>query len=963
MIRYIRTKIRNKYKLYLCLLLGIISIVMSFSMIVVFRDGSDRRLIQRGFSEQRGETGEYPARLKRSGDLRDAELMELGEEKSVTAFVDETMDAIEEPWNQRLRLPVVSSQRAAYYRNLEAVYSYGGLARLDLGYLDSTGPEPFSDHYVIKEGAAPGGDISEYTKEGVSIPADAVPCVVGQTLADTLNLVVGELISFYKLSYKEEASEKPKLTLYVSAIISEKDGDYFWGRTLDEFGYLLIVDKAFFEDFAKKYPRDIYFDQYASYDYRYITTQNVDAVDRGARSLAEEDKELSENLTPVIRRFRENSLSVSQMLYVIVLPLVILVIVFIGMISFRIIDSEQGELTTLRNRGLSKGRLTGLYLLQSLILALIGLPPGIAAGFFFGRFVAGVDDFCGFHFGDGSVSVRDYQFTLPMLYAGLIGAAFAVVMMMIPVFLFFGKKRSRRKAYATPFVERYFIDVILLAISCYLLFNYNKQVPALSEGVLNGEGIDPVIFINSTFFLFACGMLMLRLIFYLVRLILWLGEKRYSPMAYAGLIQILRTRKSSGVITVFLVMTVAMSIFNAGLARTINANKEARLKYENGADLRIEEHWDIALVKRGDTMDWKYHEPDYAAYQELKDRGDFEHNTRVILTDRVLITSGRESNAGTTLMGIHTKEFGETAELADGMTEEHWYNYLNRLAAAPEGAIISKNLAEEYGLKNGSRFTCEMLPPKVTGASAAFAKAELTVVSIVDSWPGYLKYQYGTDEKGKTQSRDNYLIVMNYGTVVDHFAALPYEVWARTGLDAQEAKERLETVYGTDKRYLKSITSWRDDLKQEKSSAIMQITNGIFTADFLITLLLCVIGYMIFWITSVRDRELLFGIYRAMGISRGEINRMIGLEQIFLSVMSIFAGTLAGSLALRLFVKVFAAVYLPEKHNVAVFLSSQTKDLLQIGAVLLVVIVICVLWIRRIVKKLNITEALKLGDD
>ena len=37
-------------------------------------------------------------------------------------------------------------------------------------------------------------------------------------------------------------------------------------------------------------------------------------------------------------------------------------------------------------------------------------------------------------------------------------------------------------------------------------------IQGLSNDVLQGKGIDPVIFINATLFLFACGMLMLRII-------------------------------------------------------------------------------------------------------------------------------------------------------------------------------------------------------------------------------------------------------------------------------------------------------------------------------------------------------------------------------------------------------------------------------------------------------------------
>ena len=70
MIRYIFTKIINKYKLYLCLMIGNISIIMAFSMIMMFRDGSRNKLIQKGFVDHYEAEEGFPARLHRSGTIR-----------------------------------------------------------------------------------------------------------------------------------------------------------------------------------------------------------------------------------------------------------------------------------------------------------------------------------------------------------------------------------------------------------------------------------------------------------------------------------------------------------------------------------------------------------------------------------------------------------------------------------------------------------------------------------------------------------------------------------------------------------------------------------------------------------------------------------------------------------------------------------------------------------------------------
>ena len=51
---------------------------------------------------------------------------------------------------------------------------------------------------------------------------------------------------------------------------------------------------------------------------------------------------------------------------------------------------------------------------------------------------------------------------------------------------------------------------------------------------------------------------------------------------------------------------------------------------------------------------------------------------------------------------------------------------------------------------------------------------------------------------------------------------------------------------------------------QHLRSPMVQITNGMYTLGFLISLILCFVGFFIYWLRSIRQRQELFGIYRAM---------------------------------------------------------------------------------------------------
>ena len=80
------------------------------------------------------------------------------------------------------------------------------------------------------------------------------------------------------------------------------------------------------------------------------------------------------------------------------------------------------------------------------------------------------------------------------------------------------------------------------------------------------------------------------------------------------------------------------------------------------------------------------------------------------------------------------------------------------------------------------------------------------------------------------------------------------------------------------------------DLQSTMSDPLLQGTNGVLTMGFVVTIVLCAVGYLIYWVMSIRERELIFGVLRATGFHKGEIFHMLLNEQVFSGVFSIFAG-------------------------------------------------------------------------
>ena len=106
-----------------------------------------------------------------------------------------------------------------------------------------------------------------------------------------------------------------------------------------------------------------------------------------------------------------------------------------------------------------------------------------------------------------------------------------------------------------------------------------------------------------------------------------------------------------------------------------------------------------------------------------------------------------------------------------------------------------------------------------------------------------------------------------------------------------------------------------------------------------------------------------FGIYRAMGISAGETNRMIWIEELFLTIVSMLVGLFSGLISIRLFTPLFTALYLPENSLVKLDISMNRTDIFIVLAVVGVIFVVCSIILSNVMRKLKISDAVKLGED
>lgn len=940
MLRFIFKKIKNKKWLNLCLLAGITLLVAVFSCHPTFKCGAVNQILQTAFSDYAKAVNEFPAVIERSENYT------LSSDISVQTLVNQ-MDAYEKKWMEYIAVDAVESIRVLMLT--------GNTTKTNLDdstqFLTICWMQGMQEHMEVTDG-------SSYSD--ATLPEGIFPCVISEKMMDFYGMVVGEKLFVY---YEGKESEKIIPFEIVGIIRQSSDHDNYWNIPLEEYNKSFFVSEETMDAIIKNYTyTGITCSHQLLLNYTQIDSSEVSTYRGYLEQFQKADHALTTNFLATLQDVEEQEKSAGFILMVLELPCVILLLLFLYMVSSQILQFEEGEIAVLRSRGVTRMQIILLYLLQSVLLSCAGILFGILLGYGMCKCGASTDGFLTFARKDVSL----YSFRWQMVPYGLAACLTAVLFMTIPVWKRAGYtivEQKSRNHYANrkPFWQTCFLDVILVAVSLYLLCNFYGQREQIAMTILEGNSIDPMLFLNASLFLFSCGLVFLRLSGYFIAMVDAIGKKRWKPAIYASFLQIRRTFHRQSFLSVFLIMTISGGIFDANMARTMNENNEERIRYNVGTDIRMQDFWQLQIMMmQNGQYHWQYAEPDYDKYLELKQNGICESITRVIMDPRVDIGTGKKVLTGE-LWGIHTKEFGETARMQDGLNEEHWYNALNALAENADGIIISRNVADLLELSVGDMTQYSRYSPIEKEKDQRIGSEKAKVCAIVDAFPGYERFQYVEGEDGSLSLSERYLIVANYATVADRFGLTPYSIWMNkaSGVNDSDVANYLEET-GT------RVTEWisvTEEITKGRNLAMIQITNGMFTMSFLISILVCSVGFLIYWIMSIKNRELLFGVYRAMGMPMGQINRMLLNEQIFGSLLPILAGGGVGVLGTILFAKLIALVYLPKEHNIALHIVEYGSDILKLFAVILSVVLVCFLIIRRILAGMKIAEALKMGEE
>lgn len=639
----------------------------------------------------------------------------------------------------------------------------------------------------------------------------------------------------------------------------------------------------------------------------------------------------------MLRDFNRQSVLLQATLFALAAPVLAMVLYYITMSAKQSLDRQRGDISVLHSRGASPRQITAIYAIEAILLGVAALFVGVALAWFMAKAIGSSGGFLSFV---GRKSIPIGTNYAVWLFGGL-STLLAVIATAAPIRHYADDSvvsytQQKARTDKPPFWRRFYVDVALLVASAALwVMLRNGQITIVSPGG-DDAAIQPYLFVIPALFLFAAGLLCLRVFPLLLRLWHAIMNKRIPVTMYLTLTQLSRSAATFYPLMILLILTIGLGVYNASAARTIDVNAADRQTYRHGGEVTLQAVWE-GVQDEDDANKIYYNEPPFQAYSDLN---GVEAASRVFRGIGKANIGGR--GAGTVqVMGIDNVSFAKTAMFREDMYPLHPYYYLDALGMTEQAVLVSASFAEENSLKEGDPLRLDI--------GYDNEPVDLVVAGIVPYWPSL----YGEDSP---------FFIVNLDYLYRQIDIMPYDVWLAMKDGAKLAPALAQLAdRGID---IVSADDARTALALLRSHPAHGGVSGILSLGFLLSLLVSLLGFLIFWFFTLSRRVVQLGILRAMGLSRGQLTAMLLLEQLFTTGLSVVVGIALGKVASRLFLPFLQEGGAEGMQQIppfrVVFESEDMQKLyMATGTMLAAGVILLIAQLRR----LRVSQAVKLGEE
>jgi hypothetical protein len=457
----------------------------------------------------------------------------------------------------------------------------------------------FQKHSQIVEGRWPEAT-PVLLQKGLELEA-----VVGKQAATTMGIEVGSPV--FIIPYQSDPSERITLNIVGLAEPIDPDEEYWMGSPVyfniqsyaeTPLVSFYVTEDTFFSGLGARYPSLV-----GDYEWFLFTDTSVLTVDtvqstrdallgletdinkRFPRSTVLTSLENS-NDTGLLTTYQRDLTLARVPLFLFISLVVVVILYFLALIMGLLARAHSEEASLLRSRGanmLQVGTLVGLG--EGIIVLLATVLGPFLALLLVRYWLLGTIDPAGE--GD-SLSVG---FSADMFILGTIGGLLSLGVLLasslnlarlgILEFL-----RARARPPTTPFLQRYYLDLLVLVALGILLWQIQEREGFVERAVIGRSlEVDPTLLFGPALALLAAAFLVLRILPFLARILAWLANRLAPAWTNFTLARMARDPLPYGSLAVIVMLAAALGIFGAAFQSTLSRSQQEQALYDVGGDL------------------------------------------------------------------------------------------------------------------------------------------------------------------------------------------------------------------------------------------------------------------------------------------------------------------------------------------------------------------------------------------
>jgi putative ABC transport system permease protein len=875
---------------------------------------------------------------------------------------------------QRLGLPASSVVRYVKTDNFRlfsagANQSYASTQE-PLEWVSFGALQGFEDHVQWLEGGPPAPASAD--------PAEAIEVGVTEALAEQLGMQVGEPYMTFRTMETTAGQRTVQIPVIISGIWTPTDpDDAFWFYRPRAFEQQLMIPVASFEGRIASLLED----EVALIVWHWIVDgSNVNATE-APRLVARIDQitQRAATLLPntrldaspydALKKYQASAQVLTVLLYAFSIPIVALLIAFIGLVVGLAVGRQRNEIAVLRSRGATATQIAAVAFLEASVLGLLALAIAVPLSTWVAQAFGATRSFLNFSL-DSDLRV---QITLAPLQIGLIAVGVTLLAQVLPSIgaarhTIVSYKQELARTVARPWWQRAWLDVLLLIPAVYGIYLVQQQGSIFTQsGAASGDIFEnPLLILLPALVALALTLLILRLLPMVMSFIAWAAARTGSVGFLLATRYLAREPGLYSTPLVLLMLTLGLSVFTASLAQTLDNHLFDQSYYAIGADARLVELGAAGSADENtfgppgaqataatDAQDgaqaqsalseitepaWVFIPVDeHLNVEEIEAAarvGDFEGSLQV--QDRWLPI---------TMMGIDRIDFPKVAFWRNDFASASLGALMNSLAIANDGILMERSMMREYGLRVGDTIQVRL---RAAGTNDAIP---MRVVGDFRYFPRW----YSPAEEGRA------LLVGNLDWIFEQTGGeRPYDVWVRTAptVDFEQMVGDLREYEIAVLDYQAAPVRMAEELRRPERQGLF----GVLSVGFLASALLTVLGFLLYALFSFRRRFIELGTLRAIGLSTKQLAIFLSSELAFLILLGLGAGTAIGALISELFIPYFQIGSGPTANippfTVEIAWFAVTRLYMLFGVLFFVAFLVLIVLLMR----MKVFQAIKLGE-